>query len=175
MTTQAIAFFSSAASALGGDFLTSTHPDELVFLVNILLRDKPRFMHTALIARPRAIQASAQSSFFCFSKIHSLLENLALQSLASQRNLKLFNASYGFLNFRIRDDRFIGTDCDQRTLQISFAPLKQLGCSQSMLTGHQRHRTSWLISLFDNFKLLHQCSAPAALNTGDHFHPVRSY
>jgi hypothetical protein len=29
--------------------------------------------------------------------------------------------------------------------------------------------------LFDDFKLLFRGPTPAALNTGDHFHPVRSY
>ena len=58
-----IAFFSSVSSALGGDFLKSAHSDERVFLVNTLLRETPSAMHTALIARTRAIQASAQSTF----------------------------------------------------------------------------------------------------------------
>jgi hypothetical protein len=43
------------------------------------------------------------------------------------------------------------------------------------LAGYQRHRASWFIGLFDDFKLLLGSPAPAALNTGDHFHPVRSY
>jgi hypothetical protein len=57
------ASFRSASSALGGGFLISDHSVERVFLVNTLLRDTPRAMNTALIARPRAIQASAQSTF----------------------------------------------------------------------------------------------------------------
>jgi len=35
-------------------------------LATTLLRDKPSAAQTALTARPRAIQASAQSTFFCF-------------------------------------------------------------------------------------------------------------
>ena len=42
-------------------------------------------------------------------------------------------------------------DGNQRTLQISFAPIKQLGCSQFILLGYLS-------------------PAPAALNTGDQFH-----
>jgi hypothetical protein len=48
---------------LGGDFLKSAQSDERVFLVNTLLREILRAVHTALIARPRAIQATAQSTF----------------------------------------------------------------------------------------------------------------
>jgi hypothetical protein len=88
---------------------------------------------------------------------------------------RLFNASHGFLNFRSGNDGFIGTNGNQRALQISFTALEQLGCSQSMLAGYQRYRASWFVGLFDDFKLLLRSSAPAALNTGDHFHPVRSY
>jgi hypothetical protein len=117
----------------------------------------------------------ARNPLFYFGKVHSLLKNLVLQSLESKRTFKLFNASHGFLKFRSWDNGFIGTDCDQRTFQISFAPLKQLSCSQSMLAGYQRNRASWFIGLFDDFKLLLRSPAPAALNTGDHFHPIRSY
>jgi hypothetical protein len=117
----------------------------------------------------------ARNPLFCFGKDHSLLQNLVLQSLAAKRTFKLFDTSHGFLKFRSRDNSFIGTNCDQRTFQISFASLKQLRCSQSMLSGDQRNRASWLIGLFDDFKLLLGSPAPAALNTGDHFHPIRSY
>ena len=89
----------------------------------------------------------AHNPLFCFGKVHSLLENLVLQSLAPKRTFKLFNASHSLLKFRSWDDRFIGPDCDQRIFQISFTPLKQLRCSQSMLAGYQGHRASWFVSL----------------------------
>jgi hypothetical protein len=44
-----------------------------------------------------------------------------------------------------------------------------------MLPGYQRYRASWFTGLFDDLKLLLRSPAPAALNTGDHFHPVRFY
>lgn len=117
----------------------------------------------------------AHKQLFCLGKVHRLLENLVHQSLASNRAFKLFNASHGFLKFRSRDDSFIGADCDQGTLQISFTPIKQLGCSKPMLAGHHRHGASWFIGLFEDFKLLIRGPAHAALNTGDHFHPVSCY
>ena len=117
----------------------------------------------------------ARNPLFCFGKVHSLLENLVLQSLASKRTFKLFNASHGLFKFRGRNNGFIGTYGYQGTFQVSFAPLKQLGCSQSMLPGYQRYRASWFTGLFDDLKLLLRSPAPAALNTGDHFHPVRFY
>ena len=113
----------------------------------------------------------AHTPLFLFGKVHSLLENLVFQSLAAKRTFKLFNASHSLLMFKGRDNGSIGTDCYQRTFQISFAPLKQLGCSQSMLAGYQIYRASWFIGLFDDFKLLLRGPAPAALNTGYHFHP----
>jgi hypothetical protein len=88
---------------------------------------------------------------------------------------KLFNLSHSILKFRCWDNSFIGTDCDQRAFQISFAPLKQLGCIKSMLASHQRYTAAWFIGLFDDFKLLLRGLAPAAQKTGYHFNPVRSY
>ena len=35
--------------------------------------------------------------------------------------------------------------------------------------------TSWFISMFEDSKLLLRSLAPAALNTGGHFHTVMSY
>jgi hypothetical protein len=55
------------------------------------------------------------------------------------------------------------------------APLKQLGCSQTMLAVHQIHRAFWLIGLFDNFKFLLLGPAPTALNNYDPIKTVRSY
>jgi hypothetical protein len=117
----------------------------------------------------------AHNRLFCFGKVHCLLENLVLQSLASKRTFKLFNTYHGLLKFRGRDNGFIGTHCYQGSFQICFVLLEQLSCSQSMLTGNQRHRTSWFIGLFDDFKLLLRSPPPAALNTVDYFHPARSY
>ncbi len=75
LTTQAIAFFSSASSALGGDFFKSAQSDERVFLVNTLLRELLNAMHTALTARPRAIQESAQSTFLLWQSPQPPLES----------------------------------------------------------------------------------------------------
>jgi hypothetical protein len=101
--------------------------------------------------------------------------NPASMPLVVATQLMIFNASHGLLKFRSLDDSLIGTNGDQRTFQISFTPLKQMTYSQSLLSGYQRNRASWFIGLFDDFKLSLDSPAPAALNTGDHFHPVRSY
>ena len=53
--------------------------------------------------------------------------------------------------------------------------VQEKAIAHPMLAGDQRNRASWFIGLFDDFKLLLRSPAPAALNTGDHFHPVRSY
>ncbi len=63
LTTRAMASFKLVSSALGGDFLKLAQSEERVFLVNTLLREMLNAMHSALSARPRAIQASAQSTF----------------------------------------------------------------------------------------------------------------
>jgi len=52
-------------------------------MANTLLRAMSRVQQTTFIARPRAILASAQSTF-CFGEIHCLLENLVLQSFAAE-------------------------------------------------------------------------------------------
>jgi len=44
----------------------------------------------------------------------------------------------GLLKYRGRDNGFIGTDWDKRTFQISFALLKQLGCSQFVFAGNKK-------------------------------------
>jgi hypothetical protein len=117
----------------------------------------------------------ARNSLFCFYIVHIHLESLALESLAAKRTSKLFDALHYLLKFRSWENFFIGTDYDQRTFQISFTPLKQLGSSQSMLASHQRYRASLLIGLIDDFKLLLRGPALAALNTGNHFYSVSSY
>ncbi len=57
------------------------------------LRESLKAWHTALTAHPRAMQASAQSTFY-FGKVHSLLENLVFQSLAAQSALRSFQARW---------------------------------------------------------------------------------
>ena len=47
--------------------------------------------------------------------------------------------------------------------------------SMDFVSDSLPNRASLFVSLFDDLKLLIGGPAPAALNTGDHFHPVRSY
>ena len=66
---------------------------------------------------------------------------------------------------------FIGSNLLEVLLKLN----QKVVSLDNFSTGHQRNRASWFIGLFDDFKLLFRGPAPAALNTGDHFHPVRSY
>jgi hypothetical protein len=49
-------------------------------------------------------------------------------------------------------------------------PMEQMGSSQPMLLGTVRYETCSLVGLLDDFKLLFERLAPAALNADDHFH-----
>jgi hypothetical protein len=58
---------------------------------------------------------------------------------------------------------FSFVNCNKRTFQKSFALFKQLGYSQFILTGKQRHQVYCFNGLFDDSKLLLGGTAPAAL------------
>jgi len=107
----------------------------------------------------------ARNLLFCFGKVHSLLENLILQSLAAQSTFNLFDTPHGLLQLGRGDHGFIGTYCHQGAFQIRLAQLEQLCRSQPMLSCNVRHGASRPIGLLDDFKLLYRCSAAVALST----------
>jgi len=93
----------------------------------------------------------ARNPLFCFGKVHNLLENFVLQSLAAQSPFKLFNPSHRILKIRGRDNRFLGTHSHQRTFHISFAPLKtieHLTNHEPLPTTIQNFLVHWSVSQF---------------------------
>jgi hypothetical protein len=104
-------------------------------------------------------------------KIHSLFENLVLQSFAAQSAFQFFDTPHGLLQLRRGNHGFMGSNHHKIAFQISLAPLEPLGCGQPMQPPNVRNGDSRLVGLLDDFKLLFRRPTPATLNACDHFHP----
>ncbi len=69
----------------------------------------------------------ARNPLFCFGKVHCLLQNLVLQSLAAQGAFKLFDAFHSFLQFQRPVPRFCLRQQPPKSLQCRPCAIETVG------------------------------------------------
>jgi len=107
--------------------------------------------------------------FFCPCEVESLLEDLDLHGLATQKTFELADAVLELAGFRSRNDVLVGSNGFLAAFAHQPSPPEHQARREPMAAGNIADRHARLHRLGDHGKLLIHREPPSAGDAGDHF------
>src|SRR6476469_370862 len=117
----------------------------------------------------RKSSSSSSESVSLFQSAESLLEDLDLHGLATQKTFELADAVLELAGFRSRNDFLVGSNGLLAAFAHQPSPPEYQARREPMATGNIADRHARLHRLGDNGELLIHREPPPAGDAGDHF------
>jgi len=124
---------------------------------------------TVFTGNLRDLAIATARSVFCPCEVESLLEDLDLHGLATQKTFELADAVLELAGFRSRNDFLVGSNGLLAAFAHQPSPPEYQARREPMATGNIADRHARLHRLGDNGELLIHREPPPAGDAGDHF------